>query len=1132
MNSIEVTNSPPIKDENYEKTASLLKVIAASQTPNDSGEDKHTIISDINDNNEIAHITSGRGAYIPYHTGYEDTRTLQPVELQVTNLDQNIEQREMKRTITNIFREHVPILHVSVFFQSDGNMAASVRVPTPQDAQYAISQLHRKKVGFKRILISRNDGQGHNPMMLRSKVMALLAEVPGGKLQLFKFREMYEKRYHDSIGVSDLYKMKDVVSITEEQSGRMVHLHMHHQHGAQHLNGSSHHGFNRAHSPVMPPKSIFVDTTTCPIHSGADATTQIKGWAEKENGPPLPNVVISLSVLGPNIKKLIKGHGGSLPLATLKTCYEAEFEAFESNHDDGVPLEHLVTAVNGASIQVSSNSGVKILVATSYESMLPDDGSFVGHLKSNLSRFSGSTNSLNSLPSATSATPAQPLASQLALFSRELVDLLKTSPGCRMHFHKFIPMYHHFFGRQCRVADYGYTKLKDLFEALPHVVQIIGEGSRAMITLSHRAQVKRFTSDLLKVLKTQPSKQIALYDLPTMFEKSTHKTFKISDYGVCEIEDMIADVSETSVVISTECNDGTDDVMISIPKREQTNEEVSRTQKFAEECIELLKHVPECRLPFNKFIPAYHHHFGRQCRVADYGFTKLIELFEAIPTTIEITEDVDGERILQLTDSERLNVVGDHIGFLIKNNSVVKRRGPGAHQSIILRELPQMYLRQYGYALRPENFGESNLNGIIEKLSTTLRLDNATSHSDQESSAEEQETSVRLIDRSFIKILSNRVREILADEGKLPLKHLQEQFKDIYDEEIEEEQLKTDLNDLVELTEEEVTEDGEEKETQVQLVPLQLCGVRIQNLLKSHGDKMLMSEFEAAFAEEYSLPLCPGQYGFPGLSNLIAAFPDTLAIRGRGTKKLICYLREGRRSFSNGTSSRPLSNSFNNSGTSCSTYTSNFGVNPRPAYAAPKHLPPQKQYEQRTSSSSSSMTSSSNGYGYRSVSNNSWMPSSRALPPRSRPIPQMRFTQPPPNFSSGLGFGGSSGPGCGGGDFWDELAKFGIFPNSNASLGASTSGTSASNTRSSAFNYSNSGGGRQSPNTAFGSPPMSPASFMNGNPTSMLPTPHSPSPLLQNRVASTHFAFPPIWSGSSQGQQNGSNGQAYRRNEP
>ena len=61
-------------------------------------------------------------------------------------------------------------------------------------------------------------------MILRSKVVSLLSEVPGAKLQLFKFREMFEKRYHASIGVSDLYKMKECVIITEEQSGRMVQL--------------------------------------------------------------------------------------------------------------------------------------------------------------------------------------------------------------------------------------------------------------------------------------------------------------------------------------------------------------------------------------------------------------------------------------------------------------------------------------------------------------------------------------------------------------------------------------------------------------------------------------------------------------------------------------------------------------------------------------------------------------------------------------------------------------------------------------------------------------------------------------------------------------------------------------------
>ena len=46
-------------------------------------------------------------------------------------------------------------------------MAACVRVPSHQDAQYAISQLHRKKIGFKRILISHSHGQTHNPLVLR-----------------------------------------------------------------------------------------------------------------------------------------------------------------------------------------------------------------------------------------------------------------------------------------------------------------------------------------------------------------------------------------------------------------------------------------------------------------------------------------------------------------------------------------------------------------------------------------------------------------------------------------------------------------------------------------------------------------------------------------------------------------------------------------------------------------------------------------------------------------------------------------------------------------------------------------------------------------------------------------------------
>lgn len=53
-----------------------------------------------------------------------------------------------------------------------------------------------------------------------------------------------------------------------------------------------------------------------------------------------------------------------------------------------------------------------------------------------------------------------------------MVDLLKTCTHCTMSFNRFIPAYHHHFGRQCRVADYGFTKLIDLLEALPNIVQV------------------------------------------------------------------------------------------------------------------------------------------------------------------------------------------------------------------------------------------------------------------------------------------------------------------------------------------------------------------------------------------------------------------------------------------------------------------------------------------------------------------------------------------------------------------------------------------------------------------------------------------------------------------------------------
>ena len=70
---------------------------------------------------------------------------------------------------------------------------------------------------------------------------------------------------------------------------------------------------------------------------------------------------------------------------------------------------------------------------------------------------------------------------------------------------------------------------------------------------------------------------------------------------------------------------------------EQTPEESEKTKQFCLEVVDLLKHSQQYRMMFNKFVPSYHHHFGHQCRVSDYGFTKLQDLFEAIPHVVEVS---------------------------------------------------------------------------------------------------------------------------------------------------------------------------------------------------------------------------------------------------------------------------------------------------------------------------------------------------------------------------------------------------------------------------------------------------------------------------------------------------------------
>lgn len=137
----------------------------------------------------------------------------------------------------------------------------------------------------------------------------------------------------------------------------------------------------------------------------------------------------------------------------------------------------------------------------------------------------------------------------LSIFCREVRNLLRSKPNCMIPFSKFVPAYHNHYGRQCCVYQFGYTKLIELLESIPHVVQIIGDGTNRYITLTHREQIKRFASDLIKVVKSQPGKKLKLSQFARAYEQVLGRIFRIEDYGTNNVNVLLAEIWEGTINI-------------------------------------------------------------------------------------------------------------------------------------------------------------------------------------------------------------------------------------------------------------------------------------------------------------------------------------------------------------------------------------------------------------------------------------------------------------------------------------------------------------------------------------------------------------------------------------------------------
>ncbi|XP_021332637.2 meiosis regulator and mRNA stability factor 1 isoform X3 [Danio rerio] len=769
-------------------------------------------------------------------------------DLQVSNLDYRLPRTELQQSLRDAFARHGRVKSVDLSPHTDYQLKARVHMSSLQQAISAVSLLHRYKIGSKRIQVSLVTGASNKSLTcLSSEIISILQDAPANCLPLYKFTETYERKFGHKLAVGDLYRLPELVCVREQGGGRLVCLLSNTQIRQSPL-GSSHthtHDSSNTASPVLF-EELEYHEPVCKRHSAQ------QDFSEADFDPDsymIPFVLESLKVLAAHVHSLLQSHEGMLPLLSFPDCYAAEFSALsvaeEGQLEGSVPLEHLITCIPGVTI-VTAQNGFKVIKWIHNKPPPPNADLWLQRSKSPVGN------------------------PQLIQFSREMVDLMRSQPSCLMPVSRFIPAYHHHFAKQCRVSDYGYTKLLELLEAVPHVLQILGLGSKRLLTLTHRAQVKRFTQDLLKLLKMQASKQVSLQGFGSAYHWCFSRDWQVVDYGMCDLMDLLSEIPDSTISV---CQQDAD-VIISVPKRERSAEEAERTRQFGREVVDLLRHQPHFRMAFSRFIPTYHHHFGRQCKLSYYGFSKLMELFEAIPDILQVLECGE-ERLLVLTEVERVKALAAQLVKLLR-----AQRDSGLPVCRLLGE----YSKTFGYCLRLQDYEASTLPALLHRLCHVVKVVDTS-----------EGKEVQLINRKSLRALTSQLLALMMslpeERSDVCVEELRCQYELSYGAPLNPceygfislAELLKSLPYLLQLSEDEGG--GNER---VRLTRLYQFARRVRALLLTfHYSQLFLSEFSSAFSKHSGETLHTHNYGYNTLEELLAAIPQVVWIKGHGHKKII-----------------------------------------------------------------------------------------------------------------------------------------------------------------------------------------------------------------------------------------------------
>ena len=413
---------------------------------------------------------------------------------------------------------------------------------------------------------------------------------------------------------------------------------------------------------------------------------------------------------------------------------------------------------------------------------------------------------------------------------------------------QFCVAYTRHFRKQFKLEDYGCFKLRQLIGAVSHTAQVVGEGPQARIRLStydprvspETESEKKceeglaiFGKEIAELLKSQPGHTIPMGQFTVAYQRHFKRPFKLEQYGgYTKLRLLIGAVSDTAQIVGDGSPASPCTIKLSYKNSiPMSSPDKGKIRKFAKECLELLALAPDCAIPFDKFITRYHQHFGRQLKLSDYGFGKLIDLLKAVPDAVYVPQYGKADRPVrmrgspdpkaELKDAVSPSPAKQKFNLDIFSKELVELLRAQPEHFIVIHMFCACYYQNFVKEFRVSDCGYSNLRKLFEALPNVVKI-----------VGEGHDTGITLAQEE-------------GDKEEESAQQFAQECTEVFGTE---ERKKEFAQECVEL------------------------------LMDSPGCKISLDNFQDKY-EQYFQRLCrPSDYGFSDLLELLEAMPDTVEV--------------------------------------------------------------------------------------------------------------------------------------------------------------------------------------------------------------------------------------------------------------